>query len=443
MAETSVHQPEMHGLPVRPMRQSRIVKRSPVYYGWVVWLVATLGWIATAPGQAFSVSLFLDHFMRDFGLDRTTVSLLFGVGTFIAAFTLTWFGREIDKYGNRFIGVIVGALFALSLVAWSWVAGPLALVVGFIAIRSLGQGALSLVNTTVIAQWFRRRRGRVISISLMLFSLFQAAYVPWLEQMLATHDWRQVWILLGAGVALTVVPLTWLLMRNRPEDYGMLPDGDAVTAETNLENDAEDHWTLAEAMRSVTFWIFVGGRVLTPMVGSGLILHQISIFASLGHSPQTTAQIYALTTILSAFWTLVFGWMTDRIAPGRILALHSFGMALTLLMALVMVEQWMLVLYAFAFSIVLGGGAVFDTTVWANLFGRRHLGAIRGFVSTAMIAGTAFGPITFGMSYDSTGNYDLVMWPSLLLVLLLLVASWKARKPEHSSVSVQATTDHL
>src|SRR5262245_36538152 len=94
---------------------SRLVNGSPIYYGWIVWCVATIGWIATSPGQAFSISLFVDSFIRDFGLDRTSISALFALGTLIGAVCLTWVGRCIDKYGNRKMAAIIAVLFALSL----------------------------------------------------------------------------------------------------------------------------------------------------------------------------------------------------------------------------------------------------------------------------------------------------------------------------------------
>src|SRR5688572_31315245 len=100
-------------------RYSRLVNGSPVYYGWIVWCVATIGWIATSPGQAFSISLFVDSFVQDFGLDRTSISALFALGTLTGAVCLTWIGRCIDRYGNRKMAVVIAAAFAVALVAWS------------------------------------------------------------------------------------------------------------------------------------------------------------------------------------------------------------------------------------------------------------------------------------------------------------------------------------
>jgi hypothetical protein len=99
-------------------RYSRLVNHSPVFYGWIVWCVATIGWIATSPGQAFSISLFVNDFIRDFNIDRTTLSGIFALGTLIGSASLTYIGRSIDRYGNRKVGVVICIAFMFALFAW-------------------------------------------------------------------------------------------------------------------------------------------------------------------------------------------------------------------------------------------------------------------------------------------------------------------------------------
>ncbi len=424
--------------------RASIVNRSPVYYGWVVWAVATLGTIATAPGQSFTVSLFIDHFITDFNLDRTTVSGLYSLGTFIAALGLTWVGRKIDRYGNRSSAMVIGILFTAVLLAWTFVAGPIGLLLGFIAIRGLGQGSLSLVSSTVVAQWFRTKRGFVMSLTVIAFSLFQRFYVPWLQVMLEQYDWRQVWIVLGIGVAVTVLPLTWLLMRDRPEDFGLLPDGLQKPAEPTDDTpvevvaDFEDNWTLSEAIRTPIFWIFIGARLLPPAWTTGLVLHQISIFGRLGYEPHIVAEVYGSMAVLAAFTSLGAGFVIDRLNPARFMAFQQAGLILTMYMAMVMTESWMLMVYALGMAIVMGSGGVFDGAVWVNLFGRQHQGAIRGFVTTGLVIGSAIGPILFGLSYDVLGGYEPVLWLGIGLSLISIVASFFARKPQHSPLPVES-----
>lgn len=409
------------------------MNRSPFFYGWVVWAVATLGLIGTSPGQSFTVSLFMDHFIADFGLDRTTASGLYGIGTFFGALSLTWIGRGVDRYGNRLAGSVISAVFALALIFMSFITGPVMLLIGFVAIRGLGQGAMGLVSTTVIAQWFQQHRGRMMSLMIVLYALFQIVYVPWLQRTLEVTDWRVVWLMLAAAIGLVLLPITWSLMRNRPEDFGLYPDGRKLSAEeANAEAEAlllERNYSLKEAMRTAIFWVFVIARLLTPAWATGLILHQISIFHDLGHSAQVAAQTYSMLAFFSAVSSLAFGVLVDRIRPGIVMVLELGALMLMLVMAMVMTETWMLVIYAMAFGVAMGSGGVFDGAVWPNLFGRKSQGEIRGFVATALVTGTSIGPFLFGLSYDYLGGYGPILWVGIALAGVLLVLSFIVPEP--------------
>jgi len=414
------------------LKQSRLVNASPIYYGWIVWAVATLGLIATSPGQSFTVFLFFDHFIEDFALSRTVVSSLYGAGTFIAALAMTWIGRKIDLHGNRTMGVLIGGGFAISLILLSLVSGPLPLLIAFIAIRGLGQGSLSLVNTTVIAQWFERLRGRMMSFAMLAFMLFQAAYVPWLQRQLEIFHWRQVWVILGLGVGLIVVPLIWILMRNRPEDYGLPTDGTRKSKEQErLDQEAleANGWTLKEVLRTPIFWIFIFGRIISPAWGTGMVIHQVSIFETLGHDARVAAQTWGLITLITAGFSLVFGWLVDKLRPGWVMAIQLGALISAMLLSIVMTSQGLLYLYAVAFAIMMAGGGVFDGAVWVNIFGRKHQGSIRGFVTTTLVAGTSIGPVIFGLSFDLFTSYTPVLLFGVVLAAIPLILSLFTQKP--------------
>lgn len=410
-----------------------IVGSSPIYYGWIILIVATLGVIATAPGQSFTVSLFIDHFIEDFGLSRTMVSALFSGGTFIASLSLTFVGKLIDRIGNRLMVVVIAALFATVLVLFSLVNGPITLFFAFLGIRMLGQGSLGLVNSTVVAEWFSRLRGRVMSIVFVAFALFQAVYVPFLQRTLEVTDWRTVWIYLGIAVAVIVIPLAWIFMRNTPEEFGLLPDGETFSTESNDENAilAESGWALGEVVKNPAFWTFVFGRIISPAWGTGLIFHQVSIFTELGHDAARAASTYALITIMTAVWSIGFGILVDRLRPGLIMAMQLGALIISMILAMFMTTPYLIWAYALAFGIMMGGGGAFDGAVWVNLFGRKHQGAIRGFVSTTMVIGTSIGPILFGLSLDLRGSYSPVLWLGVILATIGLVGSLIVPLPEN------------
>ena len=211
-------------------------------------------------------------------------------------------------------------------------------------------------------------------------------------------DWRQAFVVLGIGVCALVVPLFGFLMRNSPEEYGMLPDNESaqraakaqiqpVAAEINEEN-----WTLKEAMRMPVLWLYMVARMLPSAWGTGLILHQVSIFAQVDHSAQVATETFALLSIFAAASALLAGYLIDRFPPSIVVVLAMLGLAGACLLAMIMRDTWLLILYAMASGLGLGIGYVFDGAVWTNMFGRRFQGEIRGFVFTAGIIGSAIGP---------------------------------------------------
>ncbi len=418
-------------LAARPPSHSRLVAASPVYYGWIIWLVALIGVVCSAPGQSFSISLFMDHFIEDFGLERTAVSGLYGAGTFAASLGLTWVGRQIDIWGNRRVGALIGLVFGLVLVLCSFITGPFMLFVAFAGLRGLGQGSLPLVSSTAIANWFRSRRGRMMSLLALTFALFQGLYVTLLRLLLEALDWRQVFLVLGGAVAALAIPAFTLLMRNAPEQYGLLPDN-APPAENASDAPAEateENWTLAEAMRTPILWIFIVARMLPSAWGTGLILHQLSIFGAQGHSAEATTTTFALISLFAAASALLAGWLIDRIQPSYVAALQMLALLCACCLAMIMRESWLLLIYALAFGLSMGVGYVFDGAVWPNLFGRAFQGEIRGFAFTTSVIGSAMGPAIFGLSYDYAGGYDLALWIGAGLCLAVFALALLAPQP--------------
>jgi MFS family permease len=131
------------GNPERPRLRSRVIDRSPIFYGWIVLAAGTFGIMATLPGQTVGVSVFLDEIIRDLGLSRSLVSTLYLVGTLAGSFVLPFVGRFIDRRGPRLTVVVVAAAFALACVWMGTVQGVVMLLIGFTLIRALGQGSRS------------------------------------------------------------------------------------------------------------------------------------------------------------------------------------------------------------------------------------------------------------------------------------------------------------
>lgn len=407
-----------------PVR-SRVIDRTPFFYGWVVLAAGTFGMMMTTPGQTLGVSVFLDPILHDLGSSRSLVSALYTVGTLLGSFALPFVGRFVDRRGPRVAVVLIAAAFALACGYMGLVRNVAMLLVGFVLVRGLGQGSLSLVNQHVVNLWFVRRRGLAVGLTGLGMATATAFFPRLIEALIASQGWRTAYGLLGALVAVTILPLGALLYRSRPEHFGLVPDG-GRPAEAGRTAPAEAAYHPREARRTRTFWLFVAGDVLTAALGTGLIFHHYAIMAAGGFDRIAAATVFVPFGAVTAAANLVAGFLMDRLPPRVLLSAMLVAQAGALLLAAGMHDGWLLA-YGAVLGTMMGMKGGISGSVYAYYFGRRHLGAIKGSASTLSVAGTAAGPLLFALGHAAAGSYALVLRASALPVLAVALAALALR----------------
>ncbi|MEZ4639115.1 MAG: MFS transporter [Caldilineaceae bacterium] len=420
--------------PLSPALSSRVIRRSPVFYGWIIVVAATLGMIMTSPGQTFAVSIFIEHFIADLGVSRSLVSTLYTFGTLVGSFALPVIGRQIDGRGPRLMVVLISLGFGIACIYMGFVANAVMLGIGFVAIRMLGQGALGLVSTYTINQWWVRRRGMVMGLSGLVMSLLGVGLFPSLIQRLVNDlGWRTAYPMLGLSVLLIMLPVGYFFYRNQPEAYGLKPDGEANSGESSLatdENVAEEEWTLPEVVRTPAFWIIAVSMSSIAMLSTGLFFHAVSIFDDNGLPAAVAASAFVPVALTTALVNLVGGFLVDRISARFLLAAALICQAAVLVMAHSLSSVTLALLYGVILGSTMGLQRTVSSVIWANYFGRRYLGSITGATTTIMIAGSAFGPMPFGIARDMMGSYNFLLNVLAVVPLALAVVALFLRRPQ-------------
>ena len=419
------------------IHKSRLVNQFPIFYGWIILIVGTFGVIMTSPGQTYSVSIFLEHFINDLGISRSLVSTLYTIGTLIGSFILPIVGREIDRRGSRFMVVIVATIFGLACIYMGYVNNAIMLGLGFIAIRMFGQGSLTLISQNVINQWWVRRRGMVMGISGLAVAVFGFGGFPnIINWLIPIYGWRLTYIFLGLSLLFLMVPVGLLLFRNRPEEYGLQPDGGMHTPTSTDDTttvSTEDNWTLAEVTRTPVFWVFSMGLASISMLSTGLFFHIVSIFQDNGLTPAIAASVFIPISITMAIVNLSSGILVDRIPVRLMMAVALLLQASVLIMALFLQSVQLAILYGIIVGTMSGLMRTVSSVVWANYFGRLHLGSITGVSVTVSIAASALGPMPFGIARDVLGSYNFALTVSAILPFLLGILSLFFDKPQRRS----------
>lgn len=390
-----------------PLRRSRLIDRSPVFYGWIVLAVATLGMMMTIPGQTVGVSIFLDGIIADLGLSRSEVSTLYLIGTLTGSLVLPFVGRFVDRRGPRAAVIAIATTFALACVWMGFVQGAVTLLIGFTLVRALGQGSLSLVSVHSVAIWFVRRRGLAVGLVGVGMAAWVAVFPSLIERLLEPFGWRTTYMLLGALVAATILPLGALVFRDRPERFGLVPDGAAPVDVASTP--AERAYTAAEARSTLTFWLFASGLFLTSCFGTALTFHHYAILAQGGIDRTLAAAAFIPVGLMGAVGNLGTGMLVTRVPPRFLLAAKLLVLGVGLVLAGRLSGGAAVWVYGGLIGLRNGMYTSLEGNVFAQSFGRRHIGAIRGQVATAMVVGSAIGPLVFAFGHDLTGTYAPVM----------------------------------
>jgi MFS family permease len=406
-------------------QQSRPSATSNSFHGWRMVGFAGIVTAMTAPGQTAAVSVFVDPLITDLGLSRSLVSTAYLIGTLTGAAALPAVGRLVDRFGARLTMTVIAAAFGAVLIGLSTVTGIVGLTAGFVGIRLAGQGALGLVAATVVAHWFRRRRGTALGCASAVGAAGISLSPILLETLIDQHGWRTVWLLEGIAVWMVVIPIAALGIRNRPHDARQHVDGHP----TDVGVGAASGVSRAEAVRTPYFWVLTASVAASGLLSTAVGFHQISLLPERGLSPAAAAANFLPRTVAGIAATLLTGVLLDRHQPRYLIITTMTALAVGVAWASVVTPGWS----AIGFGVTLGAAAGATRTVEAGLtpriFGTAHLGAIRGIVVAVSVASTAFGPVLFAVLHDATGTFTLALLAATALPAAVIAAALLAPSP--------------
>jgi len=400
---------------------ARGIKRQGLFYGWYIVGVGFLANVASSFALASTLSIFLKPLTTELGISRGVFSLLRSGEGIIGACLAPLVGTLTDRYGGRWPMAIGASIVGVGYL----LLGRVESFGQFAAIRmtlvTFGDVLMGyMVVNVVVAQWFVRRRGRAFAVTSMGVGFAKVCMPILVAWLLLALGWRQTWMVFGVlTVTLLVLPAV-LIVRRSPEDMGLYPDGAAEpvaggngsarnkkTASELRFADSETVWTRTEAVRSSAFWLLVTTFGISSIGVTGLNLHVYSYVTDIGHSAVVAATVMSVIASMQLASPLAWGLLAERI-DARITAMLRFvvqGVGL----ALAISTDSLICLYAgfFLYGIGLGGNMVLPDILWANYFGRRSLGKIRGMGLLISQVLAAAGPPFFGFLFDITGGYGL------------------------------------
>lgn len=428
----------------------------PFFYGWVILFAATVGILVSAPGQTTGVSTFTDYLIENIGLTRTQLSTAYMVGTIGSSLILTFAGKMYDKYGARWVGMVVSLLLAVVLVLLSqsdriirlfvpdtgsgiYIGFSLAILMFlFFMLRFSGQGVLTMISRNMLMKWFIARRGFVNGISAVFVALGFSVAPLTFDMLIQATSWRVAWLLMALFIGTFFTVFVFLFFRDNPEDLGMIPDGEQHrNRERNVTIKPFRQMTLKEARHTLSFWAFSIPLALYALYITGFSFHLVSIFTDAGLSREKALAVFIPFSVISVVISLLGGWISDRIKLKYLLYLILTG-ELIALFCLGKLEN-----EVFYYGFILGNGITSGTynvlmaVTWPRFYGRENLGKITGFVMSLVVFASALGPILLSFVFSWSGSYKFAFWGLAIFVLIIAFFSSRADNPQDKFTTLQ------
>jgi MFS family permease len=411
--------------------------RLPVYYGWVVVAVVfvTMG-VGVNARTAFS--LLFPPILDEFGWERGVTAGAFSFGFLVSAALSPFLGRLMDRRGPRVVMELGVACMAIGLMLATLVREPwhLYLTLGVL----VGGGSVCLGYTgqaLFLPNWFVRRRGLAMSLAFSGVGVGSIILLPWIQVLIGSTGWRSACRALAIVLLVLLAPLN-LLLRRRPQDLGLEPDGDDATpaaapghAVSNVVDPAwvAVDWTLTRAAGTARFWWIALGYFCGLFAWYAVQVHQTRYLIENGFTAAHAAWALGLVSLAGIPGQIALGHLSDRIGREWVWTVGSLGFALCYLSLLLLPHA---PTAALLYLMVAAQGALgYGITsvvgaIPAEIFQGRHYGTIFGTVMLASILGGAAGPWLTGALYDATGSYTLAFWIAIACCVVSAIAIWLA-----------------
>jgi MFS family permease len=410
--------------------------RLPFFYGWII-IAVTFVTMAIGVNARTAFSLLFPPILGEFGWDRGVTAGAFSFGFVISAIASPLIGRLMDRLGPRSVMELGVVLMASGLLLAPLTKEPwhLYLTIGVL----VGAGSICLGYTgqsLYLPNWFHRSRGLAIGLAFAGVGVGSVTLLPWVQLLIDASGWRAACTAIGLLVLIVLVPIN-LLLRKRPEDLGLLPDGDAApsaSAEKPRSNVVDPawagtDWTLARAMRTARFWWIAIGYFAGLYIWYAVQVHQTKYLLDIGFSPAVAVWSLGAVSTLGIPGQIWLGHLSDRIGREWVWAIGCAGFAICFaaLIALSRVHSLTLIYLMVFTQGALGYGltSVMGAIV-VEIFQGRHYGSIFGTIQVSALAGGAVGPLVTGVLHDLTGSYSEAFLIAIAMCALSALAIWRA-----------------
>tara|TARA_Y100000768_G_C23975633_1_gene682900 strand:- start:1373 stop:2605 length:1233 start_codon:yes stop_codon:yes gene_type:complete len=404
-------------------------KKSKYFYGWNIVLIMAITSSMTMALGTLNFGLFIKPMGDELQIGRSYFGWAQTARQLVGGLTSPIMGTWVDKFGSRIILPGATLITGLGLILLGFNSSGILMIIifGAIGITSLG-GPGALITTVPISKWFVNKRGKALAITSLGVPIGAMIFVPLTQYLIDFSGWRNTWVIFGFLAIIIIIPPALILLRRQPEDIGLLPDGEVISEDDY--KDSEISWEFSEAVRTPVFWKIVICLTVISMATGTIAIHRIPAFMDRGLDAQLIAWSTAFDAVCAGISTFTVGNLVKKIGI-RILGTISFlFLAFASLITIYAYSFFEIFISMAIFGLGIGGLMFIHSFIWADYFGRKNLGQIRGKVTPFILIFGGIGAPIAGYVRDFTGSYVTVWFVGMFMMFFTAVLFFTCKKPE-------------
>lgn len=367
-------------------------------------------------GQTYFIALFGSEIRATFSLSHGDFGALYMIGTLASAVTLVWLGRVVDVYPVSRVAFGVCVALSLACLGMATVSSVWMLVLVIFGLRLFGQGMMSHIAMVAMGRWYSAERGRAVSITSTGFQIGSGVLPLVMVSLIGVIGWRASWVLAAGLMIFVALPAIYLLMKKERIPRGQPPPSEAAGRQRQ--------WTHSQVLADPLFWVLITGVLAPAFIGTSVFFHQNHLGEIKAWSRELIAGSLALAAMTTVLFGLLSGLLIDRYSARQLLPTFLIPLGVGNLILGWMDSSIAIVIYMLLHGVSNGVSNTLFGALWPEVYGTRHLGAVRSLIMAAMVIASALGPGATGWLIDVGIGFEsqLVLMGVYCLITAIIMA---------------------
>ena len=373
-------------------------------------------------GQSFFLGLFNSSIRETLSITHGQFGTIYASATLLSSLLLIWVGKKIDDVNVFKFAILVTILLSISCFFFSKISSVVFLFIGIFLMRFSGQGMMSHTATTTISRYFTKSRGKALSVG--WFGLSSAEFIlPVLIVFLLTMtSWQNIWLIISILVLFFLPIASYILVKNINLD----------SRETSNEDDFKEEnikqWKRKEVIKDYRFYIINMNMLAMPWIATGTFVYQSFISSSKGWGKYVIAQSFMSYSVLTVITLLISGFLVDKFTSRKILIYMNIPLFLSVLVIIYFNSPISAFVFLGLIGISNGLANLLGSSIWAEIYGVKHIGSIKALTTALMVFATALGTALFGILIDNGFTIEKIAIVSAIYILISIGLLFFIRK---------------